>query len=95
MKEDEIKQLDIDLTTILRQLAVLEKELRMVDEEISNLQSDVNSGDISDRAAEKVRAKFTAEKESLRSAIRKVLEDSIDTTKRIQETLKKKLDEYN
>ena len=94
MREDETKQLDVDLTTILRQLAVLEKELHMVDEEINNLQRDIKSGDISNRAAEKVGAKFNAEKESLRSAIRNVLEESIKTTKNIEDTLKKKLDEY-
>lgn len=94
MKEEEIKQLDIDLTSILRQLSVLEKELNMVEEEIANLEKDVKSGDLSPNAAEKIRAKFTAEKDSLKAAVRKVLEQSIGTTKSIQKNLESKLKEY-
>jgi predicted nucleic acid-binding Zn-ribbon protein len=94
MKEDETKQLDIDMTAILRQLSVLEKELKMVEEEIANLEKDVSSGDISSNAADKIRGKFSAERESLRAAVRKVLEQSIQTSKNIQKTLETKLKEY-
>ena len=94
MREDEIKQLDIDLTAILRQLAVLEKELKMVEEEIVNLDKDVKSGDISPNAAEKIHSKFNAERESLKAAVRKVLEQSIKTTKNIQKNLESKLKQY-
>ncbi len=94
MKEDETKGLGIDLTAVLRQLSVLERELGMVNEEIGRLNQDVKSGNISETAAEKLKPKFIAESESLRSAIRKVLEESIKDAKKIEETLKKKLKEF-
>lgn len=94
MKEEEIKELDIDLTAILRQLSVLEKELQMVEEEINNLNNDVKSGHISNKAAEKINAKFVAERESLRSAIKSILEKSIDTAKQIQLMLDGKIKKF-
>lgn len=93
MKEDEIKELDVDLTVVLRQLTVLEKEVEMVDEELENLKKDLGSGDISDRAAKKLESKFLAERGSLLSAIEKVLTESIEKSKKLQEILEKKLEE--
>ena len=58
------------------------------------MEKDVKAGDISPNAAEKIRTKFTAEKNSLGAAVRKVLEQSIQTSKTIQKNLEAKLKEY-
>ena len=93
MKEKHMKALDIDLTAILREIEVLEEEHKTVVKQIERLDADVASGDMSEKAAKRLKDKLNVERESIEEAIKRVLSDSIDKAKEIQEVLDKKKDE--
>jgi Asp-tRNA(Asn)/Glu-tRNA(Gln) amidotransferase B subunit len=90
MEEKRVKSLDIDLTAILREIEVLEEEYKTVVKQIERLKDDVESGDISNKAASRLTSKLKSERDAIKDAIKKVLSSSIDKAKEIQKVLDEK-----